>query len=104
MVRTNETRQYVHDPRRYQSRVRLPSGVQEVSVWQEPRVKRGFFFAGRSARHRAAHFIFRNAIVPWWQVPSATIALPCVARESVRQTAYSDFQILPWSSRHTFRI
>src|SRR5262249_18527734 len=54
MVRPNETRQYVHDPRRYQSRLRLPNGVQEVSVWQEPRAERGFFFAGRSARHRAA--------------------------------------------------
>src|SRR5262249_30328447 len=53
MVRPNETRQYVHDPRRYQSRLRLPNGVQEVSVWQEPRAERGFFFAG-PARHRAA--------------------------------------------------
>src|SRR5262249_17864321 len=50
MVRPNETRQYVHDPRRYQSRLRLRNGVQEVSVWQEPRAERGFFFAGRSAR------------------------------------------------------
>src|SRR5215813_13552470 len=57
----NETRQYVHDPRRYQSRLRLPSGVQEVSVWQEPRVKRGFFFAGRSARHRAAPLSVQRA-------------------------------------------
>src|SRR5262245_16517162 len=57
MVRPNETRQYVHDPRRYQSRLRLPSGVQEVSVWQEPRAERGFFFAGRSAQPPGGPFI-----------------------------------------------
>src|SRR5262249_40077146 len=62
MVRPNETRQYVHDPRRYQSRLRLPNGVQEVSVWQEPRPERGFFFAGRSACHRAAPALGRVLI------------------------------------------